>query len=269
MKKKHPLRHFHLFAWTLAALLAFPGHGARAAAPLGTGTYTGIYSGNDYGTVTIVVDAQGNVTCDFFSSPGFVHYQGTGTVDTTSWFLVNCATPDSDSYRMSMTSSPDSAAANAVTGFWGGGTSSAQISGSYTAYYVSTKSDPAGSITSATFAGLWYDPAYTGTGFNILPSSAVGLIVTYYGVDTSGAPLWLISDYGPTTITIGTSVTLNMSHSNSGTFLAPVRVPVSWGQITLTFTSCTTATATLDGTDGKVSENLTLLTGVIGMLDCR
>ena len=267
MKKKHSFTHVRFFVWAFAVLFAFVSHSA-CAATVGAGTYVGVYSGGDYGTVTIVVDSQGNVTCDFFSSPNFIHHQGTGTVDTTSWFLVNCTTPNSDPNHWSASSNPNSAASNTITGFWGGGTSSTQISGNFTTYYVSTKSDPAGSISTGAFAGLWYDPSFTGTGFNILPSSA-GLIVTYYGVDASGKPLWLISDIGPKTITIGTAITLNMSHSNAGTFQAPVRVPVAWGQMTLTFTSCGNATVTLTGTDGTVSENLSMLTGVIGMLDCH
>ena len=267
--KKHSFADLRFFAWLFVALIAL---GSRTvhAGPIGAGTYSGIYTGGDYGTVTIVVDAQGNATCDFFSSPNFIHHQGAGTVNTdSSWYLVNCVTPATSSYYWSASSNPSSGAGSAIIGSWGGGTTNAQISGTYTAYFISTKSDPAGSLSTAAFAGLWYDHTFTGTGFNILPSSAVGLIVTYYGVNTSGGPLWLISDFGPKKITIGTAVTLNMSYSNSGTFQAPVRVPVTWGQLTLTFTSCTTATATLSGTDGTVSENLTILTGVIGMLDCQ
>jgi len=266
--KKHPFADLLLFPRLFATLIAFAA-GSAHAGPIGQGTYSSVYSGGDYGTVTIVVDAQGNATCDFFSSPNFVHHQAAGTVTTdSSWYLVNCATPSDATYHWSASSNPSSAPGNAIIGFWGGGTSSTQISGSFTAYYVSTRTDPAGSIATGSFAGLWYEPAFTGTGFNILPSSAVGLIVTYYGVNASGGPLWLISDFGPKTITIGTPITLNMSFSNSGTFQAPLRVPVAWGRLTITFTSCTTATATLTGTDGNVSENLTLLTGVIGMPGC-
>ena len=264
--KTHHIARFRLVAWMGAILLAIASHGVYAA--VGQGTYTGIYTGDDYGTVTIVVDAQGNVTCDFFSSPGFVHYQATGTVDTgSSWFLINCTSADSASYHWSASSNPSSAASNAVIGLWGGGVSGNQISGNFTAYYTSVSTDPAGSITTGSFAGLWYDPGFTGTGFNILPSSA-GFIVTYYGVNASGKMLWLISDIGSKTITLNTPITLNMSYSSSGTFQAPQRVPVSWGTLTLTFTSCTKATATLTGTDGTISENLSMLTGVIGVPGC-
>lgn len=267
--KKHRFTDTQLFAWMFAILIALAARGTHAS-PIGQGTYNGIYTGGDYGTVTVVVDAQGNVTCDFFSSPNFIHHLGTGTVNTdSSWYLVNCATPGTATYYLSASSSPSSAAANSIIGSWGGGTSDVQVSGNYTAYYVSTRTDPAGSLTTGAFTGLWYDPSFTGTGFNILPSSAVGLIVTYYGVNASGGPLWLISDFGPKTITIGSTVTLNMSYSSAGTFQAPLRVPTSWGTLALTFTSCTKATATLSGTDGTISENITLLTGVIGMLDCQ
>jgi len=266
--KKHSLANFRSFAWMFVALIALVGREVHADS-IGVGTYTGIYTGGDYGTVTIVVDAQGNVSCDFFSSPGFTHHQGTGTVNTnSSWYLVNCVTPGTDAYYWSASSNPSSVAGSAVIGFWGGGAGNTQINGDFTAYYSSIGTDYAGSIATGSFAGLWYDHTFTGTGFNILPSSAVGLIVTYYGVNASGGPLWLISDFGPKTIALGSPITLNMSYSNSGTFQAPLRVPVTWGQLTITFTSCTTATATLTGTDGHVSENLTMLTGVIGMPGC-
>lgn len=265
--KTHCIPRFRLIAWVWVILLAIAGHNGHAAV-LGQGTYTGIYTGDDYGALTIVVDSQGNVTCDFFSSPGFVHYQSTGTVDTgSSWFLINCASANTASYHWSASSSPSSAAGNALIGLWGGGMGGNQLSGNFTTYYTSVSTDPAGSITTGSFAGLWYDPGFTGTGFNILPSSA-GFIVTYYGVDANGKMLWLISDIGPKTIAIGTAITLNMSYSSSGTFQAPQRVPVSWGTLTLTFTSCTKATATLTGTDGTLSENLSMLTGAIGLPGC-
>lgn len=265
--KTHCFAPFRPIAWAWAIVLMIAGHSGYAAA-LGQGTYTGVYSGDDYGTVTIVVDAQGNVTCDFFSSPGFVHYKATGTVDAASpSFQINCVSADTAPYHWSVSSNSNSVAGNAVIGFWGGGTANYQIGGNFTAYYSSVGTDPAGSITTGSFAGLWYDPGFTGTGFNILPSSA-GFIVTYYGVDANGKMLWLISDIGPKTIAIGTAITLNMSYSSSGTFQAPQRVPVPWGKLTVTFTSCTKATATLTGTDGTISENLSMLTGVIGVPGC-
>jgi hypothetical protein len=266
--KMHHFAKLRLAAWILIVLLSLSGRDGHAAA-LGEGTYTGIYTGSDYGAVTIVVDAQSNVTCDFFSSPTFTHYQSSGTVNTgATWFLINCVSPSTASYYWSASSNPNSAPANALIGAWGGSLNGNQVSGSFTAYYTSVNTDPAGSLSTASFAGLWYEPQYTGTGFNILPSS-VGLLVTYYGVDANGKPLWLISDIGPKSITIGSAITLNMSYSSSGNFQAPIRNPIAWGQLTLTFTSCTAASATLSGTDGTLTESLSLLAGAIGTPGCQ
>jgi hypothetical protein len=251
----------------ILALATFCGAAHAASAQ---GTYTGIYTGDDFGTVTIVIDSQGKVTCDFLSTPKHIHYQASGALNTTSAsFQLNCNSADSASYYWTLASDPTSVAGSAINGLWGGNTGAGQISGSVTAYYSSASTDPAGSLTTGSFAGLWYDSTFTRTGFNILPSSA-GLIVTYYGVSASGKPLWLIStDLSPKLITLNTPITLNMSYSSSGTFQAPVSSPVTWGQLNLTFTSCTKATATLSGTDGTISENLTMLVGGMGMPGCQ
>jgi hypothetical protein len=60
-----------------------------------------------------------------------------------------------------------------------------------------------------------------------------------------------------------------MSYSSSGNFQAPIRNPIAWGQLTLTFTSCTAASATLSGTDGTLTESLSLLAGAIGTPGCQ
>lgn len=116
-------------------------------------------------------------------------------------------------------------------------------------------------LNPAAISGLWYDPTYSGSGFSILASGA-GLLVTYYGWDTNGGRLWLISDTGPKKITPGTTITLPMAQGNGGSFSHPARNPTTWGTLTLKFNSCSTATATLNGTDGQQNQNLVLLAGV-------
>lgn len=256
---------FRSVGWVLIVLLLVAGRASHAS-PITQGTYTGIYSGDDYGTVTIAIDAQGNVTCDFLSTPKFLHYRSSGTENPTS-YLISCNSASSASYYWSAASNPSSIPTNSIVGYWGGNVNGTQISGNFTANYSSVSVDPAGSLNTASYAGLWYQPQYTGTGFNVLPSSA-GLLVTYFGVDANGKLLWLVSDTGPKTITIGTQITLNMSYSSSGTFQAPVRTPVPWGTLSLTFTSCSKATATLNGKDGNLTESLVMLTGAAGMPGC-
>lgn len=105
--------------------------------------------------------------------------------------------------------------------------------------------------------GLWYDLAYTGSGFNFVMSS-VGLIVTYYGWDAAHNRLWLTSDLGPVTITPGLPFALNMNQTADGSFATPAPPSTNsvWGTVTLNFASCTVAKATLSGKDGTVDLNL-------------
>lgn len=118
--------------------------------------------------------------------------------------------------------------------------------------------------------GIWYDPAYTGSGFNVLMSGA-GLIVTYYGWDAAHNRLWLTSDIGPATITPGLPIVLNMSQTSGGSFAAPAPPATNavWGSVTLDFASCTAAKATLSGKDGTVALSLRQLARPSGLpSDC-
>jgi hypothetical protein len=119
----------------------------------------------------------------------------------------------------------------------------------------------------ASVTGEWYDPAHSGSGFNVV-MAGTGLILFYYGWDNSGNRLWLISDSGPTPIVMGTSFTLNMSETNGGSFLSPAKPSTlsQWGTLQLDFSSCTRASAALTGQDGTVTLDLQMLAGVLNML---
>jgi hypothetical protein len=125
-----------------------------------------------------------------------------------------------------------------------------------------------GTTSTASVTGEWYDPAYNGSGFNLIMADA-GLTLYYYGWgDNAGNRLWLISDIGPKQITPGSTITLNMHETNGGNFLAPALPSTStvWGTVQLNFSSCTQATATLSGKDGTVNLNLQMLAGVLNLL---
>jgi hypothetical protein len=115
--------------------------------------------------------------------------------------------------------------------------------------------------------GDWYDPAYNGSGFNMIVTGA-GLSLYYYGWDASGNRLWLVSDLGPTKITPGSTITLNMNRTSGGHFLTPAN-PAStasvWGTLKLNFSSCSAATATLTGNNGStvVLNHLQMIVGVM------
>jgi hypothetical protein len=114
--------------------------------------------------------------------------------------------------------------------------------------------------------GAWYDPAYSGSGFNAL-MTLQGLTLFYYGWDKNYHPLWLMSETGPTQITPGTPITMKMYETNGGSFLTPANSSTltQWGTLQLDFSSCTKAAATLSGNDGTVNLDLMLLAGVLNL----
>jgi hypothetical protein len=122
-----------------------------------------------------------------------------------------------------------------------------------------------GLASASLITGDWYDPAYNGSGFNMLVSSS-GLILYYYGWDSHGNRLWLVSDLGPTQITPGTSIRVNMNQTNGGVFSMPALPGTStvWGTLQLDFSSCTKATGALAGNDGSTVtfNNLLMIVGV-------
>jgi parallel beta-helix repeat protein len=128
-----------------------------------------------------------------------------------------------------------------------------------------------GMTGTSSVTGAWYDPVYTGSGFNMV-MTAQGLLSYYYGWDKNGHRLWLVADTGPKQIAAGTSATLNMIETNGGTFLAPAKPGAppngtnsTWGTLQLNFSSCKNATATLTGNDGTVTLNMVMLVGVLNM----
>jgi hypothetical protein len=262
----------HSTGWIIKYACAFFAHWAvaipgtaQSLSPT-AGTYTGIYSGgNDFGTVTIAIDAQNNATCDFYSTPQATHYPSSGTVINVLPLTLSCTSADGTTW--SAASDPTSAGLNVVSGFWASNIGSRHNSGTYTTYYASNSTATAGSLNLSAFSGFWYDSRYSGSGFNLLPSS-VGLVVAYYGWDSHGNRLWLTSDIGPKTITLGTPITLNLSYNTGGVFNNPMNNRVAWGTLSVNFTTCNKATAILNGVDGEQDLNMVQLVGTIGAPGC-
>ena len=247
------------------ALLAVGGN-AFAAAGI-SGTYTGIYQGGDNGTVTIVVKDDNTLTCDFYSAVNATHYASSGTVHTTSPFVLDCQSPDGSPYLWTASSNNSSSVGISISGLWGADIGDQNPSGTFTAYYASGNLDPAGSNVYSAYSGLWYDPSFSGSGFNLV-NSGVGLLVTYYGWDAAGQRMWLTSEIGPTTITNGTPITLKMSYTTGGTFSQPKNNHADWGTLVINFSTCHAATAVLNGLDGTQNLRLTQLANVIANPGC-
>lgn len=114
--------------------------------------------------------------------------------------------------------------------------------------------------------GLWYDPSKSGTGFNVLQNKNV-LSIIYYGYRKNGSPQWLTSTTSSSvTIPKDKVIRLNMNTSTDNNGAVFGKKPVTanngtsfWGTLEITFTSCTTATARLNGIDGTTSYNLVKL----------
>jgi hypothetical protein len=129
-----------------------------------------------------------------------------------------------------------------------------------------------GISTEASVMGLWYDPAYNGSGFNVI-TTAAGPIFYYYGWDKDGHRLWLMAGPlgGGPSMSPGLHLWQPMYMTEGGRFLTPAKPSTMtlWGTLQLNLTSCTTATATLSrGDTTVVMNNLQLLTGVLDMPPC-
>jgi len=113
----------------------------------------------------------------------------------------------------------------------------------------------------ANLSGLWYDPSLDGEGFNVLVTAS-GMVVFFYGYDTGGQRLWLISDVVVDGLRFGETIDVAMYKAVSGTFAAPVKSSealVKWGLLSMTYGSQASATMILNGFDGsKISKSIFL-----------
>lgn len=123
-------------------------------------------------------------------------------------------------------------------------------------------------------SGLWYDPELSGTGFSFTDAT-VGLAVTYYGYDKNGGKNWLNGvTFGPKTgeAEVGKDYSINLNQpkpGNGGRFdnkpTGDASGTMAWGTMTINFTACDKATATLSGLDGTQVFNLVKLAGNAGV----
>ena len=118
----------------------------------------------------------------------------------------------------------------------------------------------------AGLAGLWYDPAFDGEGFNVIVADGSWLLY-YYGWRSNGQRLWLLSETAVDPILFGKSVTLDLFIAVRGTFADPNPELSRWGEITFIFDTCTSGRAHLQGEDGSKTTALVKLLG-IDALDC-
>jgi hypothetical protein len=115
--------------------------------------------------------------------------------------------------------------------------------------------------------GIWFDPATSGQGFDVNVLSGDRVAVLFYGHRNDGANLILNGittrrpRYGETFIVELTTVT----GGRFGNFDPNLIRRDPWGTLTLRFDTCESASAVLDGTDGRQVMNLQPLTRVEGL----
>ncbi|WP_376692424.1 hypothetical protein [Wenzhouxiangella sp. EGI_FJ10409] len=121
----------------------------------------------------------------------------------------------------------------------------------------------------ADLAGAWYEPDSAGQGWNFL-ATADGLFGYFYGAGDNGEPLWLVTEAGASGFARGETVAYDLLYSPSGSFNAPTD-PESfeyWGELLLTFDSCSEATADISGIHGTQTQALERLTNPPGSGRC-
>lgn len=117
------------------------------------------------------------------------------------------------------------------------------------------------------YAGLWYDPGLSGEGFNLIVAPP-GTVLYYYGFDSNGDRLWLVTAPFEFSYADGAEITVELLKANAGTFLSPAAgALVSWGTMTITGISCNRMSYVLDTNEGDKVMAARRLVSVVG-LDC-
>jgi hypothetical protein len=119
----------------------------------------------------------------------------------------------------------------------------------------------------AGLAGLWFDPAFDGEGYNVLVGADGSWFLYYYGWRANGQRLWLLSETLTGPILFGKSTTLEMFIAKNGVFSDPDPTLELWGEMIIIFDSCTAGRGQMQGDDGTKTTNIIKLLG-IDDLDC-
>ena len=120
----------------------------------------------------------------------------------------------------------------------------------------------------ARLSAAWFDPETVGQGWNFL-YTPIGIFGYFYGYDSFGAPLWLVSDIQH--LTLGEPLVLDLYYGSGGTFEEPVSPGdlEVWGTVELLFEDCTSGTTILSGIDGYQEQELMLLVDSANIPDCQ
>lgn len=128
-------------------------------------------------------------------------------------------------------------------------------------------------VTLSGISGVWYDPTYNGSGFQIVEAMN-GLVLTFYGyeADSNGDTTWLITDPGTLQIVQGKTYTMTAYSGFLGNGGSLTQKPYTdsgveeWGTMSVTFNDCNSATITLNGSASQtMTFSLTKLANINGL----
>jgi hypothetical protein len=115
--------------------------------------------------------------------------------------------------------------------------------------------------------GSWYDPATAGQGFVLHPVDDQYTVISFYGFENNGKPLWL-TGVGQQQLKPGYTTEIAMNITSGGSFgsFSPGQITEKpWGTLKLTFDTCSKATAEFDGLSGQQTMHMVRLAGLEGI----
>jgi hypothetical protein len=175
---------------------------------------------------------------------------GSGTV-TSNPSGINCGSTCSKSFssgtNVTLMANPSS---GSTFGGWSGacsGSGSCNVSMSQSRnvtanFLVSVMVE----VTSA-FSGLWYNPDQDGHGFSIMVHSATNATVFWYTFSPMGTPIWILGD-GDIIVDRIEALAYYFEGMEFGTWDPSDKRRLTWGNFTIEFHSCNSATLTYNST---------------------
>ena len=117
--------------------------------------------------------------------------------------------------------------------------------------------------------GSWYDPGTSGQGFVLHVVDDERTVISFYGYDNDGTPLWL-TGVGDGVLETGKPMEISLEVASGGNFgnFSPQQIQREpWGTLTITFNTCSKATAELSGLSASQTMEMIRLAAVEG-LEC-
>ena len=122
-----------------------------------------------------------------------------------------------------------------------------------------------GAVPASPWAGLWFDPAGDGEGFNLVVSP-VGSVIYYYGFAANGDRLWGVTAPFDFDYADGAEITVDLLRASRGSFSDPAANALEpWGSMTILGRSCDRMDYRLATDEGSKTLAGQRLVGVTGL----